>query len=89
MTKATTAHGRVEPEPQPKAKSVFGKVRLSAAGAFGALAHTLGVMLYRRVLYPNRTPNQETIDALREADAGTGVTEYDSLEDFRKDMDSA
>ena len=88
-TRATTTRDRTESKPKPEAKNAFGKVRRSAAGAFGAIAHALGVMLYRRVLYPKRIPNQETLDAIRETDAGVNVTEYDSLEDFRKDMDRA
>ena len=85
----TTTRDQAEAEPEPGTKSVFGRVRLSAAETFGALAHALGVTLYRRVLYPKRIPNRETLDAIRETDAGINVTEYDSLEDFRKDMDRA
>lgn len=74
MTKATTAHDRVEAEPKLGAKSVFGKARLlAAAGALGAISHTLGVMLYCRVLYPKRFPNRETLDVIRETDAGINV----------------
>lgn len=89
MTKAAATRDRVKSEPKPEAKSVFGKIRRSAAGTFGAIAHALGVMLYRRVLYPKRIPNQETLNAIRETDAGVNVTEYDNLEEFRSDMDRA
>ena len=88
---ATTAkvRARTESEPKPGAKSVFGKVRRSVTKAFGALAYTLGVLLYRWVLYPKRTPNQETLDALREVRERKGLTRYDSLEDFEKELDRA
>ena len=85
----TTTRGRAEPEPKPRAKGVFGRVRLSAAEAFGVVAHALGVTLGRRALYPKRIPNRETLDAIRETDAGINVTEYDSPEAFRNGMDRA
>lgn len=89
MAKAATFREQVEPEPKPETKSVFGKVRRSAAEAFRAASYTLGVMLYRWVLYPNRTPNQETIDALREVSERKDLPKHASLEDFEKDLDRA
>ena len=85
MTKATTIRDRAEPE----AKGVFGRFFRSAAGKFGVLVHALGVMLYRRVLYPRRIPNKETIAAIREMEAGIGVTKCENPEDLEKELDRA
>ena len=89
MAKTAKIRARTGPEPEPEAESVFGKIRLAVTKAFGATAYTLGVLLYRRVLYPKRTPNRETLDALREVRERKGLTRYDSLEDFEKEMNRA
>lgn len=86
MAKTATPRARTGPEPEPEAESIFGKIRRSVTEAFGALAYTFGVLLYRWVLYPKRTPNRETIDALREVRERKGLTRYDSLEDFEKEL---
>ena len=85
MAKATTIRDRAGPE----AKGVFGKFFRSVAGKFSVIIHTLGVMLYRRVLYPKRIPNEETVAALREMDAGIGVTKCENPEDLEKELDRA
>lgn len=85
MAKTATPRDRAEPE----TKSVFGRFFRSVAETSGVFVHVLGVMLYRWVLYPNRTPNRETIAALREMDAGIGVTKYASWEDFERELDDA
>ena len=85
MAKAATARDRTEPE----AKGVFGKFFRSAAEMSGTIVHVLGVMLYRRVLYPKRIPNQETVAALREMDAGIGVTRCENPEDLEQELDRA
>lgn len=89
MTKAAPTRARTEPEPEPAAASALGKFFRSAAETFGVIVHVLGVMLYRRVLYPRRIPNRETIAVLREMDAGIGVTKFESPEDFQREMDRA
>ena len=89
MTKAAPTRARTDPEPKPAAKNVCGKIRQSAVEAFRAVSYTLGVMLYRRVLYPRRIPNRETIAVLREMDAGIGVTKFESPEDFQRELDRA
>ena len=85
MAKAATVRDRTEPE----AKGVFGRFFRPAAERSGVLVHALGVMLYRRVLYPRRIPNQETIAAIREMEAGTGVTECANPEDLEQELDRA
>ena len=89
MNKTANVRARTEPEPELESKSVFGKIRRSAAEAFGVIVHVLGVMLYRRVLYPRRIPNQETIAVLREMDAGIGVTRCENPEDLGQEPDRA
>ena len=89
MAKTAKVRARTDPEPKPEAKSIFGKIRRSVFNAFGAIAYTLGVLLYRWVLYPKRTPNRETLDALREVRERKNLTRYDSLEDFEKELDRA
>ena len=85
MAKTATSRDRAEPE----TKSVFGRFFRSVAETSGVIVHVLGVLLYRWVLYPNRTPNQETIDALREMDAGIGVTQCKNPEDLGQELDRA
>ena len=89
MNKTETTRARTDPEPKPAATGVFGKIRRSAAETCRAVSYTLGVMLYRWVLYPNRTPNQETLDALREVSERKDLPKHANWEDFLQEMDRA
>lgn len=89
MNKAEKVRARTEPELRPESKSAFDKARRSAAEAFRAVSYTLGVLLYRWVLYPNRTPNQETLDALREVSERKDLSKHANWEDFQRELDRA
>ena len=89
MSKTETTRAKTEPEPRPASTSFCGKLRRSAAEAFRAVSYTLGVMLYRWVLYPNRTPNRETLAALREVRERKDLLRHASWEDFLREMDRA
>ncbi len=85
MAKTATSRDRAEPE----TKSVFGKFFRSVAETSGVIVHVLGVLLYRWVLYPNRTPNRETLAALREVRERKDLPKHASWEDFLREMDNA
>ena len=72
---------RIEPELKSQSKAVFSELGLSATEAI-TLFYT-HVTLYRGLPFAVRIPYAETIEALRQAYSGEGLTEYDDLEDLK------
>ena len=72
---------RVEPELKSQAEEVFSELGLSPTEAI-TLFYTQ-VTLHRGLPFGARIPNDETIEALRQARAGEGLTKYADLEDLK------
>lgn len=81
MPKTEMIRVRVEPELKSQAEAVFAELGLSATEAI-TLFYTQ-VALHRGLPFAVRIPNAETIEALRQARVGEGLTEYADLEDLR------
>lgn len=81
MAKTEMIRARVEPELKSQAEAVFSELGLSATEAI-TLFYTQ-VTLHRGLPFAVRIPNAETIEALRQARAGEGLTEYADLEDLK------
>ncbi len=78
MAKTEMIRARVEPELKCQAEEVFSELGLSPTEAI-TLFYTQ-VTLHRGLPFAVRVPNDETIEALRQARAGEGLTEYADLE---------
>ena len=76
---------RVEPELKSQAEDVFSELGLSPTEAI-SLFYTQ-VALHRGLPFAVKIPNAETIEALRQARTGEGLTEYDDLEDLKTKHD--
>ena len=85
MAKTGVIRVRVEPELKSQAEEVFSELGLSPTEAI-TLFYTQ-VTLYRGLPFAARIPNAETIEALRQARTGEGLTEYADLNALKAKYD--
>ena len=78
MAKTEMIRARVEPELKFQAEAVFSELGMSTTEAI-TLFYTQ-VTLHRGLPFAVRVPNAQTIEALRQARAGEGLTEYADVE---------
>ena len=78
MAKIEIIRVRVEPELKYQAEAVFSELGLSPTEAI-TLFYTQ-VTLHRGLPFSVGIPNTETIEALRQACSGEGLTEYADLD---------
>ena len=81
MAKTEMIRVRVEPELKSQAEEVFSELGLSPTEAIRLFYAQ--VTLHRGLPFAVRVPNAETIEALRQARSGEGLTEYADLEDLK------
>ena len=84
MAKTEMALARVEPELKREAEETFSALGLSATEAITLFYKQ--VALHRGLPFAVRVPNAATTEAIRQARAGEGVTEYASLDALAKEM---
>jgi len=80
-TKTQMIHARVDPKLKKSTEAIFSKIGLSTTEAI-RLFFTQ-VELHKGLPFPVRTPNAETIKAMREANEGKGLKEYRSFRELR------
>ena len=81
MAKTEMIRVRVEPELKYQAEDIFSKIGLSPTEAITLFYAQ--VTLHRGLPFAVKIPNAETIEALRQARSGEGLTEYDNLENLK------
>ena len=87
MSKTEMIRVRMESELKQQAERIF-----SALGLTPTEATTL---FYRKVVscrglpFGTRIPNEETLEAIRQANAGEGLTEYNSVDELMAELDGA
>ena len=81
MAKTEFIRARIEPELKTQAEEVFSKLGLSQTDAITLFY--VQVTLHGGLPFEVRIPNTETIDALRQARAESGLQEYDSLDELK------
>ena len=81
MVKTEVIRARVEPELKYQAEEVFSKIGLSPTEAITLFYAQ--VTLHRGLPFAVKIPNAETIEALRQARSGEGLTEYVNLESLK------
>ena len=74
MAKTAMIRARVEPELKYQAEKVFSELGLSPTEAITLFYRQ--VTLHYGLPFPVRVPNAETVEALRQARAKEGLTEY-------------
>ena len=85
MAKTEMIRARVEPELKREAEELFLGLGLSATEAITLFYRQ--VTLHRGLPFSVRMPNVETIEALRQARDGDGLSEYASLEELKAEHD--
>ena len=78
MAKTEFIRARVEPELKTQAEEILSKLGLSPTDAITLFY--VQVTLHGGLPFEVRIPNTETIDALLQANAGSGLNKYADLE---------
>jgi DNA-damage-inducible protein J len=77
---------RVDPELKARAETILGSVGLNASVAIRLFYSQ--VVLSRGLPFEVRIPNAETLKVLRDADAGKGLTRFESVDGLFRDLES-
>ncbi len=80
--KTEMIHARIDPRLKKSAESIFSKIGLSTTEAIRLFLKQ--VELRRGLPFPVTTPNEETISAMRAANAGKGLKRYSSFRELRE-----
>lgn len=81
MAKTETIRARVEPELKQQAEALLRELGLSVTEAITLFYRQ--VTMHRGLPFEVKIPNAETTEALQQAESGTGLAEYTSLEDLK------
>ena len=84
MAKTEMIRARVEPELKRQAEDLFSALGLSATEAITLFYKQ--VTMHRGLPFDVRIPNAETMEALRQAQVGEGLTECADLEDLKSSL---
>jgi DNA-damage-inducible protein J len=79
--KTEMIHARVDPKLKKSTEAIFSRIGLSTTEAIRLFLTQ--VALHKGLPFPVATPNQETIDAMRDANKGKGLNEYRSFRELR------
>ena len=85
MAKTEMIRARMEPDLKRQAEALFSELGLSTTEAITLFYKQ--VTVYRGLPFDVRVPNAETIEALRQARDGDGLTEYGSMDDLKAGLD--
>ena len=81
MAKTETIRARVEPELKQQAEGVLRELGLSATEAI-TLFYTQ-VAMRRGLPFDVKIPNADTVEAMRQAESGERLVEYDGLDELK------
>lgn len=82
MAKTEFIRARVEPELKTQAEEIFSKLGLSPTDAITLFY--VQVIMHDGLPFAVRIPNNETIEAMRQAETGQGLNEYDDLRPLKE-----
>lgn len=78
---------RMEPELKEEAEKIFSTLGLSPTQAITLFYRQ--VALYRGLPFGVKIPNEETLEAIRQAHSGEGLTKYSSFDELMAELDDA
>lgn len=87
MAKTEMIRARMEPELKREAEKVFFTLGLSATEAITLFYKQ--VTLHRGLPFVVKIPNEETLEAIRQAHTGEGLTEYSSVDELMAELEDA
>ena len=85
MAKTEMIRARMEPELKREAEQLFSTLGLSTTEAITLFYRQ--VTLHQGLPFAVRVPNEETVEALKQARNREGLTEYGSLDELRTSVD--
>ena len=85
MAKTEMIRARVEPDLKREAEGLFSALGLSATDAITLFYRQ--VTLHQGLPFDIRIPNATTIEAMKQARDGIGLTEYASMEELEASLD--
>lgn len=85
MSKSEVVKARVEPEVKQQAEAIFRELGLNTTQAITLFFKQVG--LCKGMPFDVRIPNEETLNALAQSNAGTGLKASDTLEAMLTDLD--
>ena len=77
----------MEPELKQDAENIFSTLGLSPTEAITLFYKQ--VVLHQGLPFGAKIPNEETLEAIRQLDAGEGLTEYNSIDELMAEFDNA
>lgn len=85
MSKTEMIRVRMKPELKREAEKVFATLGLSPAEAITLFYKQ--VALHRGLHFMVKIPNEETLEAIRQLEAGEGLTGYNSIDELMAEFD--
>ena len=86
MNKTAVVSARIAPEVKRKAEKVLKELGLTTSEAITMLFQQIN--LRQGIPFPVEIPNEETMRAIRETDAGIGTTRVHSIDELRTAIES-
>ena len=86
MNKTAVVSARISPEVKDKAEKILNKLGLSTTEAITLFFQQIN--LRNGIPFPIEIPNEETMKAIQEADAGIGTSRVKSIEELRSSIES-
>lgn len=80
--KTKMIHARIDPKLKKSTDAIFSEIGLSTTEAIRLFLTQ--VQLHRGLPFPVSVPNQETIQAMRDANEGAPLKEYRSFRELRR-----
>ena len=87
MAKTEMIRVRIEPELKQEAEKIFSELGLSPTGAITLFYKQ--VALHQDLPFGVKIPNEETLETIRQAHTGEGLTEYSSIDELMAEFDNA
>ncbi|MDE2933346.1 MAG: type II toxin-antitoxin system RelB/DinJ family antitoxin [Chloroflexota bacterium] len=85
MAKTAMIRARVEPELKREAEDLFLELGMSATEAITLFYRQ--VTMHRGLPFDVRIPNEETLEAVRDAREGRNIKKYATLEELKAEFD--
>lgn len=86
MAKTEMIRVRMKPELKREAERIFAALGLSPSEAVTLFYKQ--VALHQGLHFMVKIPNEETLEAIRQLDAGEGLTEYSSVDELMAEFDN-
>ena len=87
MAKTEMIRVRMEPELKREAEKIVAALGLSPTEAITLFYKQ--VVLHRGLHFMVKIPNEETLEAIRQLEAGEGLTGYNSIDELMAEFDDA